>query len=68
VRCIVASRLRVVVLMALLGGCIGRVGATPRYAPTDQSLPAGTQQRWDFDAIADGELPAGVEVVSGSWG
>ena len=54
--------------MVFLTGCVGRVGAAPRYAPSDQSLPAGTQQRWDFDAIADGELPAGAEVVSGSWG
>jgi Domain of Unknown Function (DUF1080) len=64
----VASRFGAIVLMVILSGCVGRVGAAPRYAPSDQSLPAGAQQRWDFDAIADGELPVGVEVVSGSWG
>jgi len=57
-------------LLALfLAGCSGPVSAvTQRYAPTDQTLPAGAQQRWDFDAIPDGGLPDGVEVVSGSWG
>src|SRR5205823_447808 len=64
----VATTLSVLVLLAVLSGCLGRAGAAPRYAPRDQSLPAGAQQRWDFDAIADGELPEGVEVVSGSWG
>jgi hypothetical protein len=67
-RWVVVSRLAVVALTAVLNGCVGRVGATARYAPADQSLPAGTQQRWDFDATPDGEVPAGIEVVSGSWG
>src|SRR3954453_19543396 len=67
-RWVVASRLGVVALMAVLSGCVGRVGATTRYAPSDQSLPAGAQQHWDFDASPDGSLPDGLEVVSGSWG
>jgi MFS family permease len=65
---ILAATVSTLVLPAVLTGCVGRLGGRPRYTPGDQSRPAGAQQRWDFDTIADGELPDGVEVVSGSWG
>jgi hypothetical protein len=57
------------VLASLLAACSGRAGAAPqRYAPADQSVSAGTQRVWSFDADAVGALPSGAEVVSGSWG
>jgi hypothetical protein len=57
----------IVLLTALLAGCSGRAGAAPRYARSDQSVAAGTQQAWSFDADTVGALPASAEVVSGSW-
>jgi hypothetical protein len=66
--CRLARGLGMAVLGLLLAGCLGRAGAAVvRYGPHDQSVPAGTAQRWGFDADGAGTLPGGMEAVSGAW-
>jgi len=64
----VARAISATLLTICLAACSGRAGAAPqRYAPANQSVPAGTQRVWSFDTDAVGSVPTGVEAVSGSW-
>jgi hypothetical protein len=63
-----AYALGTLALSTLLVACVGATGSVAsRYATMDQSLPAGSRTTWNFDDLVPGVVPAGLQMVSGTW-